>query len=126
MSLADGKLVALDEATGDTLWTFDTGAPLVSSANAGGGGEDGGGPLGPGGVGEMVAAGRENIFPGTDGSLYAYRLGEEEGEPPRIEVCRSRGARGRRGRTQAHSRAGVAGWLLGCPGCLPASPPPTG
>lgn len=91
MSLANGNLVALDQETGETLWTFETGAPLVSSTpitSAAGGAGEGGEP----GEGEDVEGGtaaaaraKDSIFPGTDGSLYAYRQ-PSSGEPPRIEV----------------------------------------
>ena len=33
VSLANGQLVALDKHTGVELWTFDSGAPLLSSTN---------------------------------------------------------------------------------------------
>lgn len=33
VSLANGKLVALDRHTGRQLWAFDSGAPLLSSTN---------------------------------------------------------------------------------------------
>lgn len=60
-SLLDGSLVALDADTGQTLWTFDTGLPLLSSsgfANAGRGS-------------------KQAIFPATDGTLYSYKLGSD-------------------------------------------------
>ncbi len=56
VGLLDGKLAALDKASGATRWTFDSGVPLVSSsADAG--------PNSPAAL---------RIFPGTDGSLYTY------------------------------------------------------
>jgi outer membrane protein assembly factor BamB len=61
VSLLDGNVVALDEATGETLWAFDTGSPLVSASGTTDG-EGGSGADGP-----------STIFPGADGSLYAYR-----------------------------------------------------
>lgn len=110
VSLANGKLVALDKDTGKKLWTFDSGAPLLSSTNRQAAflaepGELGGREhrtsciLSP----EMkrmdvlltlccrpaadldVAPQRVgSIFPGTDGSLYAYVA--TDGGLPRIEV----------------------------------------
>lgn len=53
VSLLDGHVVALDHSTGRVLWTFDSGAPLVSA--------------------KQHAAASLNVFPGTDGGLYAYR-----------------------------------------------------
>ncbi|KAL4433623.1 hypothetical protein ABPG75_000064 [Micractinium tetrahymenae] len=62
--------------TGNRLWTFDSGAPLLSSTNR----------LAP--VPDVASAGAEaatvgNIFPGTDGSLYAYVA--SQGSRPLIE-----------------------------------------
>ena len=50
MTLLDGHVVALNPASGQVLWTFDSGAPLVSAKQT------------PG----------LNVFPGADGGLYAY------------------------------------------------------
>lgn len=71
--MANGHLVALDEDTGELQWSFDTGSPLLTSAN-------------PAAAAAAAAAGddpevdpatlpalKEGIFPGTDGSLYVYR-----------------------------------------------------
>ena len=53
--------MALNQDSGDLLWSFDTGSPLVSSS-----GQDLAANLGP-------AAKANAIFPGADGSLYVYR-----------------------------------------------------
>ena len=68
-SLLDGSVVALDSETGQTLWTFDSGLPLLSSA----------------GFSERPEGGKRAIFPSTDGTLYSYQLGitGEQG----LEVC---------------------------------------
>lgn len=57
VSLADGKIVALDENTGELVWTVDTGSPLVMSSKD--------------------AASTEGIFPSTDGSLFTYKMNED-------------------------------------------------
>lgn len=83
VSLANGQLLALDEDTGDLLWTFDTGAPLLSSTNPAMTSD-----LSKSGVhgdGDDATAVKDGIFPGTDGSLYIYRAGG--GGIPKIEVC---------------------------------------
>lgn len=54
VSLLDGHVVALDQATGRTLWSFDSGAPLVSAKQS------------------FASSQGLNVFPGTDGGLYAY------------------------------------------------------
>lgn len=54
MSLLDGHVVALDQSTGRILWNFDSGAPLVSAKQS------------------LTASQGLNVFPGTDGGLYAY------------------------------------------------------
>lgn len=79
MSLANGNLVALDQETGEALWTFETGLPLVSATP----------PSGEAGV-EEVNNGedtkpKDSIFPGIDGSLYAYRPSHGS-DGSRIEV----------------------------------------
>lgn len=85
VSLANGQLVALSEETGAVLWTLDTGAPLLSSANpaAAAAGKAGGGDgeEAPGAEGL-----KEGIFPGSDGSLYVYSVAEDGS--PRIEVSK--------------------------------------
>lgn len=58
-SLLDGSLVSLDPETGQTLWTFDSGLPLLSSS----------------GLSERPDGGKRAIFPGTDGTLYSYQPG---------------------------------------------------
>jgi serine/threonine-protein kinase/endoribonuclease IRE1 len=62
------------------LWSFDTGSPLLTSAN----------PAAAAATasdssqgGAQVPILKEGIFPGTDGSLYVYR--PQETGPPRIE-----------------------------------------
>ena len=60
-TLIDGSLVALDAETGRTLWTFDSGLPLLSSS----------------GFTEPAETGASAVFPGTDGSLYSYQHGAE-------------------------------------------------
>lgn len=57
ISLLDGRIAAVDEETGRRLWVFDTGQPLVSNK----------------GIAGQTAADKSTIFPGADGSLYAYR-----------------------------------------------------
>lgn len=53
MTLLDGNVLAVDRDKGRVLWTFDSGAPLVSAKQS------------PAGAGF-------NVFPGADGGLYAY------------------------------------------------------
>ena len=57
VSLADGKIVALDELTGDIVWTVETGSPLVMSSKD--------------------KSSSEGIFPSTDGALFTYRINED-------------------------------------------------
>jgi serine/threonine-protein kinase/endoribonuclease IRE1 len=57
VSLADGTIVALDENTGERLWSVDTGSPLVMSSKE--------------------ASSREGIFPSTDGSLFTYKMNDD-------------------------------------------------
>lgn len=54
VSLLDGHVVALDQNTGRVVWTFDSGAPLVSAKQS------------------FSSSQGLNVFPGTDGGLYAY------------------------------------------------------
>jgi outer membrane protein assembly factor BamB len=54
VTLLDGHVVALDHSTGRVLWTFDSGAPLVSAKQ------------------NVASSQGLNVFPGTDGGLYAY------------------------------------------------------
>eukprot|EP00775_Hariotina_reticulata_P013052 gene13052-13179_t len=54
VTLLDGHVVALDHTTGRTLWTFDSGAPLVSAKQS------------------LASSQGLNVFPGTDGGLFAY------------------------------------------------------
>ena len=75
VSLANGMLVALDGQNGETLWTIDTGSPLLAStAKTGGGTSDG----------DVEEHHKEGIFPGTDGSLYTYSI-RGEGEAPDVK-----------------------------------------
>lgn len=71
VSLANGHLVAIDEETGVLQWTFDTGSPLLASANPAFADADGSFGL------------KDGIFPGTDGSLYIFRSTDENS--PRVE-----------------------------------------
>ena len=99
VALADGRLVALDEDTGKTLWTFETGGPLVSSANPPPPSAATADPFNLDIVDDDIPNNNNNsplpdqpipsidtnipqpyppsqrdiIFPGTDGSLYIYR-----------------------------------------------------
>lgn len=57
VSLADGKIVALDEQSGEVIWSVNTGSPLVMSSKD--------------------TSSTEGIFPSTDGSLFTYRLNED-------------------------------------------------
>jgi hypothetical protein len=80
VSLANGKVVALDKNTGAKLWTFDSGAPLLTSTN----------PAQLGTASDVGGTGVRSvgsIFPGTDGSLYSYLAADDES--PRIEVSSS-------------------------------------
>ena len=62
VSLADGRIVALNEDTGKQIWSIDTGSPLVMSSK------------------NMGDEQTEGIFPSTDGSLYTYSI-PKEGSP---------------------------------------------
>lgn len=73
VSLLDGTIGGIDQDTGRRLWLHDTGQPLVS--NKGVAGQD-----------DQDMA---TIFPGADGSLYAYRHSAQT-----FEVCPSRGTSG--------------------------------
>ena len=98
VSLADGRLEALDRETGQPLWTFHTGAPLVSSTNRATSTTPaaGHGQAAAAATGAAEAGNRESIFPGTDGSLYVYRPTPTDGGGsggdvgPLIEVRRCR------------------------------------
>ena len=58
ISLLDGRIVAVDSQSGALLWTFDSGAPLVSV--------------------KQPQDSKMHIFPGVDGGLYAYHgLGDD-------------------------------------------------
>lgn len=74
VSLLDGHVVALDQSTGRVVWTFDSGAPLVSAKQS------------------FSSSQGLNVFPGTDGGLYAYHglthlnPGLEVGTPKQLVV----------------------------------------
>jgi outer membrane protein assembly factor BamB len=58
----DGVLKGIDTATGETIWQFDSGSPLVSAHTP-----------------DSLSRGRVNaptFFPGADGGLYHYNQGE--------------------------------------------------
>lgn len=67
VTLLDGHVVALDQHTGRVLWTFDSGAPLVSAKQ------------------NVASSQGLNVFPGTDGGLYAYHGITHLN--PGLEVC---------------------------------------
>lgn len=73
MSLLDGTVRAVDRSSGETLWTFSSGGPLVQAHRSVSDGPDGGGGV--------AIRGRTNptVFPGVDGSLYAYGGGDGSG-----------------------------------------------
>jgi len=56
----DGSVSAMDGETGEALWTFKSGSPLVSSSRT---------PVSPG----DERRGPSYVIPGTDGSLFALR-----------------------------------------------------
>jgi len=56
----DGSVSAMDGETGEALWTFKSGSPLVSSSRT---------PVSPG----DGRRGPSYVIPGTDGSLFALR-----------------------------------------------------
>lgn len=66
VSLLDGRVVGVDSFTGSILWTFDSGAPLVSMR-------------------QSEYGDRMNVFPGVDGGLYAYH-GLDESRRAKLEV----------------------------------------
>ncbi|KAF5826526.1 hypothetical protein DUNSADRAFT_2826, partial [Dunaliella salina] len=66
LGLVDGSIAGLDAESGSLLWTYSTGAPLVS-------------------VSQSDTSGDVSIFPGVDGSLYAYS--GHNGEDPSLQVC---------------------------------------
>ena len=88
VSLLDGTVQALDRRTGETLWTFSSGGPLVRAhadraapafpdaadddddAAARGGGFGFGGPASAS-AGGSSASRPATVFPGVDGSLFA-------------------------------------------------------
>ena len=89
VSLADGRLVSLDESSGELLWTFDTGAPLMTSANPATAPTDDAPDLRDNDTeSSALPLPKEGIFPGTDGSLYIYRSSAMAAgySPPQIEA----------------------------------------
>lgn len=96
MSLLDGRVLGVDGSSGHTMWAFDSGEPLVSVAQAQ--------PVMP----------NLSIFPGVDGSLYAYQ-GGLAGEAPTLEVrlLRARPGFGSWGALVAGRHAGRQQALLG-------------
>ena len=76
VSLANGYLVAIDEDTGKEVWRVDTGAPLVASSARydGQGDED---------KRTQLQLRKEGILPGTDGTLYTYKM--DENKSPRVQ-----------------------------------------
>lgn len=83
VSLANGQLIALDENSGTFLWSFDTGSPLLASANPAAAAAAAAAAASDPSQGHQVPIPKEGIFPGTDGSLYVYR--PQGTGPPRIE-----------------------------------------
>jgi len=83
VSLANGHLIALDENSGTILWSFDTGSPLLASANPAAAAAAAAAAASDPSQGHQVPIPQEGIFPGTDGSLYIYR--PQDTGPPRIE-----------------------------------------
>ena len=76
MSLLDGTVRAVDRSSGETLWTFSSGGPLVQAHRSGADGS------GRGDTDGVAIRGRTNptVFPGIDGSLYAYGGGESSAD----------------------------------------------
>jgi outer membrane protein assembly factor BamB len=68
VSLLDGKIAALDAESGRRLWEYDTGQPLVSNKGTASRGND------------SLAT----VFPGADGSLYAYHHKERSFEASQL------------------------------------------
>lgn len=65
--LLDGRVVALEADSGQVLWTFASGSPLLSSQQSG-----------------LAKLARMAVFPGVDGGLYAYH--GTEGANAKLEV----------------------------------------
>ena len=69
----DGSVSAMDGETGKPLWTFNSGAPLLSSSKT---------PVSPG----DSEQGPSYVIPGTDGSLFALRpTNKGTGAAPTLE-----------------------------------------
>jgi hypothetical protein len=92
VTLLDGVVVGVDRDAGRVLWTFDSGAPLVSAKQS---------PQGSG----------FNVFPGVDGGLYAYH-GVSKHRTPGLEVRAGLGFSGRSRQNAAGQgrRIGGARW----------------
>ena len=71
--MLDGTVRAVDRSSGETLWTFSSGGPLVQAHRSGADGSDTRGD-----TDGVAIRGRTNptVFPGIDGSLYAYAVDE--------------------------------------------------
>jgi outer membrane protein assembly factor BamB len=77
VAVLDGSLHALDADTGELKWSFSSGPPLVSASRrynaAQRASED---KLGEPAESDKIDEEEEGmVFPGADGSLYAYRRG---------------------------------------------------
>ena len=55
VTLLDGRVVAVNQKSGRTIWTFDSGSPLVSARQS------------------LESEQPFNVIPGSDGGLYTYR-----------------------------------------------------
>lgn len=69
----DGVLKGIDTATGETIWQFDSGSPLVSSHTP-----------------DALSKGHNSaptFFPGADGGLYHYNQGEGKLEVRTAASC---------------------------------------
>ena len=64
VSLLDGTVRAVDARTGETMWSFDSGGPLVRAHGSPTGADSTGGVA--------IRPTSPVVFPGVDGSLYAY------------------------------------------------------
>lgn len=71
VTLIDGSLVALDHDSGQVLWRYDTGAPLVSARQT------------------SAPSQGMNLVPGAYGELYAYQ-GLQQPSNPGLQVSRQR------------------------------------
>lgn len=62
----DGRVSALDENSGEILWTFDSGSPLITTS--------------------QDLSSEAQVFPGIDGSLYVLH-----DNSPKLEVTAPHG-----------------------------------